>query len=65
MVIGIHHHAALEALHRPHRRRLLLDRKVAVEDADAAQLRHHDRHVGLGHRVHRDEMIGMLSPISW
>ncbi len=46
-------HAALEALDRPHRRRLLLDVEIAVEDADAAELRHRDRHLGLGHRIHR------------
>ena len=49
----VDHHPALEALHRPHRRRLLLDGEVAVEHPHPAQLRHDDRHVGLGHRVHR------------
>ena len=49
----VDHHAALEALDRAHRRGLLLDLHVAVEHAEPAQLRHHDRHVGLGHRVHR------------
>jgi hypothetical protein len=49
----VDHHAALEALDRPHRRRLLLDREIAVQHPHPAQLRHDDRHVGLGHRVHR------------
>ena len=33
--------------------RLVLDREVAVEDADAALARHRDRHAGLGDGVHR------------
>ncbi len=46
-------HPALEALDRTHRGALLLDRKVAVKHADAAHLRHDNRHVRLGHGVHR------------
>ena len=57
-LVGAHgdrvdHHSALEPFYLPNRRRLLLDSEVAVEDADAAELREGDRHVGLGHRVHR------------
>ena len=50
---GIDDHAAFEALDRADRIGLFLDRQVTVQHADAAQLRHDDRHVGLGHRVHR------------
>ncbi len=46
-------HAAFVALHRADRGGLLVDLHVAVEDAEAAELRHDDRHVGAGHRVHR------------
>ena len=46
-------HAALEALDLPDGGRLLLDGQVAMQDADAAGLRHDDRHVGFGNRVHR------------
>ena len=49
----IDHHPALEPLHLAHRGRLLLDVEVAVKHADPAELRERDRHVGLGHRVHR------------
>ncbi len=48
----VDHHAAFIAFHRAHGGGLFLDRQIAVEHADPAQLRHHDRHVGLGHRVH-------------
>ena len=54
----VDHHAAFVALDRAHRRHLFLDRQIAVEHADTAQLRHHDRHVGLGHRVHRGGQDG-------
>ena len=50
---GVHHHTAFKALHRAHRGALLLDGKVAVQHANAAHLRHHNGHIGLGHRVHR------------
>ncbi len=46
-------HAAFEALDLPDRACLFLDAEVAVKHTDAAQLRHGDCHVGLGHRVHR------------
>ena len=49
----IDHHSAFEALDLAHRGRLLLDAEIAVEHADAAELRQRDRHVRLGHRVHR------------
>ena len=48
----VHHHAGFEFLHLPHLRGLLVRLQVAVDDADAAGLRHGDRHLGLGHRVH-------------
>ncbi len=46
-------HAALVALDRAHRGDLFGDQQIAVEHADPAHLRHGDRHVGLGDRVHR------------
>ena len=48
----VDHHAALVTLHRPHRRALGVDIEIAVEHADAAQLRHRNRHVRLGHGIH-------------
>jgi hypothetical protein len=36
-----------------HRSDLVGDEQIAVEHADPAHLRHDDRHVGLGHGVHR------------
>jgi hypothetical protein len=45
-------HAALGALHPVHLRRLLFDRQVLVDDADAAELRHRDGKRRLGHGVH-------------
>ena len=48
----VHHHAGLEFLDLPHLRGLLVRLEVAVDDADAAGLRHGDRHVRFGHRVH-------------
>ena len=51
-------HTALEPLDLPHGSRLFLDRQIAVEDANAADLCHQDRHVGLGHRVHRRRQDG-------
>src|SRR3546814_8440023 len=32
---------------------LLVDRQIAVEHADPAKLRHHDRHIRLGDGIHR------------
>ena len=49
----IDHHAALVTLDRAHRGGLLIHLHIAVEHPDAAQLRHRDRHVRLGHGVHR------------
>ncbi|MCY1175792.1 hypothetical protein D9M73_160450 [compost metagenome] len=49
----VDHHTAFEALHRAHRSDLFVDFEIAVEHADAAQLRHDDRHVGFGDGVHR------------
>ena len=49
----VDHHAALVALDRTHRSALRIDIEIAVQHADPAQLRHRDRHVGLGHGVHR------------
>ena len=48
----IDHHAGLELLDLADLRGLLLRLEVAVDDADAAGLRHGDRHLGLGHGVH-------------
>ena len=42
-----------EALHPLHLGRLRLDVEVAMHHADAARLRHRDRHPRLGHGVHR------------
>jgi hypothetical protein len=41
------------ALDRADRLDLLLDIEIAVEHAHSAELRHDDRHVGLGDGVHR------------
>ena len=49
---GVHHHAGFEFLHLAHLRRLNIGLEIAVNDADAAGLRHGDRHVGFGHGVH-------------
>ena len=46
-------HAALGPLDAVDLGRLLLDRQVLVDDAEAAELRHGDRQRRLGHRVHR------------
>ncbi len=48
----IDHHAGLELFHLPDLCRLYVRLEIAVNDADAAGLRHGDRHVGFGHRVH-------------
>jgi hypothetical protein len=45
-------HAGLGTLDHVDLVRLLLDRQVAVQDADAAVAGHGHRHPGLGHRVH-------------
>ena len=49
---GIDDHAAFEPLHRPDGIGLFLDRQIAVQHANPAQLRHDDRHVGFRHRIH-------------
>ena len=49
----IDHHPAFEPLHLANGSDLFLDGQVAVQHAHPAQLRHHDRHVGLGHGIHR------------
>ena len=48
----VHHHAGFELFDLPHLRGLQRRLQVAVNDADAAGLRHGDRHMGLGHRIH-------------
>ncbi len=48
----VDHHSAFKPLDRAYRRRLFLDRKVAVKDSDSAQLSQRNRHVCLGDRVH-------------
>ena len=54
---GVRDHAGFAALDLVDERRLVLDREVAVQDAEAALSRHRDRHATLGHGVHcgRDE----------
>ena len=49
----VDHHAALVALDGADGVRLLVDAEIAVEHAEAAELRHDDRHVRLGDGVHR------------
>jgi hypothetical protein len=46
-------HPRLGALHLVDLRDLVLDREVAVDDADPADARQRDRQAGLGDRVHR------------
>ncbi len=50
---GLDDHPRLRALHLVHLGDLILDREVAVDDADAALPRQRDREARLGHRVHR------------
>ena len=49
----VDHHPGLEFLDLADLVGLLLDRHVAVDDADAAGLGHRDRQRAFGHRVHR------------
>ncbi|MEH2598280.1 hypothetical protein V1278_005193 [Bradyrhizobium sp. AZCC 1577] len=49
----IDHHSGFILLDLPHLRGLPLRIEVAVDDADAAGLRHRDRHARFGDRVHR------------
>ena len=49
---GVHHHAGFVALDEAHLLGLGVGLQIAVNDADAAVLRHGDGHLGLGHRVH-------------
>ncbi len=58
----IENHAALGPFDPVDLRGLLLDRHVLMHDADAAVPGHRDRHLGLGHRVHRrgDERDGQV-----
>ena len=49
---GVGNHAGLGALDEVDLVRLVLDREVAVQDADAALARHRDGHARLGDRVH-------------
>ena len=44
--------AALELLHLPDMLGLGLDIEIAMDDADAAGLRHGDGETGFGHRIH-------------
>jgi len=50
---GVHHHAGFELLDLAHLVGLRLGGEVLVDDADAADLRHGDRHGRLGDGVHR------------
>jgi hypothetical protein len=49
----IHDHAGFEFLHLSHLQGLRFRIEIAVEDADAAGLRHGDRHMRFGHCIHR------------
>jgi hypothetical protein len=49
----IDHHAGFELLHLPHLGGLAIDIEVAMDDADAAGLRHRDRHARFGNGIHR------------
>ena len=49
----IDHDARFELLDLAHLVGLLLGREILVDDADAAGLRHGDRHGCFGHRIHR------------
>ena len=49
----IDNHSRFKAFDLTDRRALLLDRKIAVQHTEPAKLRHDDRHIGLGDRVHR------------
>ena len=49
----IDHHAGFILLDLPHLGGLAIDIEIAVDDADAAGLRHGDRHSRFGHGVHR------------
>ena len=53
MVQRVDHHAGLELLDLPHLRGLPVDIEVAVDNTDAAGLRHGDRHARLGDGIHR------------
>ena len=48
----IDHHAGFKSLYLAHRSCLLGNGEVAVQNANAAHLRHDDRHVRLRHRIH-------------
>ena len=48
----IHHHAGFEFLHLPHLRGLCVRLEIAVDDTDAAGLRHGNRHGGFADRIH-------------
>ena len=49
----IDHHSRFKTLYLTHSGRLLFNRQIAVQNTDAAQLRHDNRHARLGNRVHR------------
>ncbi len=48
----VHHHAGLVLLHLPHLGGLSLRIEIAMDHADAAGLRHGDRHARLGDGIH-------------
>ena len=48
----VHHHAGFELLDLADLRGLGIRLEIAMEDAEASGLRHGDRHLGFGHRVH-------------
>ena len=49
----IDHHAGFELLDLPHLGGLAVGIEIAVDDADAAGLRHRDRHARFGDGIHR------------
>ena len=49
----IDHHSGFELLDLPHLGGLAVDVEIAVNDADAAGLRHRDRHARFGDGIHR------------
>jgi hypothetical protein len=56
----IHHHAGFEFLHLPDLGGLAIDIEIAMNDADAARLRHRDRHARFGDRIHRGSDDGNI-----
>ena len=49
----VHHHAGFKLLHLPHLRGLIFRREILVDHANAAGLRHGNRHRGFRDGIHR------------